>query len=67
MTKEIQTKRQICLSDSLAAYAKSISPKSSISDGIRIALIEHQDQNETIEVSEEHKATIRNWIESHKP
>ena len=45
MKKEIQTKRRVCLSDSLAQYAKSISPKSSISEGIRIALINHQKEN----------------------
>lgn len=38
MKKEIQTKRRVSLSDSWAAYAKSISPKGAISDGLRVAL-----------------------------
>lgn len=42
MEKEIQTKRRVSLSDSYAAYAKSISPKGAISDGLRVALDCHK-------------------------
>jgi hypothetical protein len=39
---ELEKARNVNLNDTLAAYAKSISPKSSISEGIRIALIAYR-------------------------